>query len=103
MKKFIKDGKVGVVISLGYGAGWSSWSYDYREELCMDSNIVEAVLNGELEKARDYVEETYPDAYTGGYSQLVVKWVPEGMSFEINEFDGHETLCTLGYQTYMVA
>jgi len=103
MKKFIRDGKVGVVVSPDYGAGWSTWNFDYREELCMDSNIVQAVLNGDLEKAKDYVEETYPDAYTGRYSNLVVEWVPEGMQFEIKEYDGHETLCIIGHQTYMVA
>ena len=103
MKKFIRDGKVGVVISLGYGAGWSTCNYNFKDELCMDCNIVEAVLNDDLEKVKDYVEKTYPDADTDGYNQLSVEWIPEGVTFQINDDCGSETLSIIDPRSCMVA
>ena len=31
MNKLIRDGKVAVLISPEYGAGWSTWNYDLPE------------------------------------------------------------------------
>ena len=47
MEKYIKDGKVGVLVSPGYGAGWSTWGDDgLRDQLALDSRLVQAKLDG---------------------------------------------------------
>ena len=45
-EKVIRDGKVAVLISPGYGAGWSTWSSDYRDLLPFDRRFVEAAEAG---------------------------------------------------------
>ena len=39
--------EVAVLISPGYGAGWSSWSYDSKDILLFHKDLVELVLKGE--------------------------------------------------------
>ena len=40
MNKVIRDGKVAVVVSPGFGAGWSTWAFrgeeDYRDFMMFD-------------------------------------------------------------------
>jgi hypothetical protein len=36
MQKVERDGMVGVLVSLGLGAGWSTWNEEHSETLCMD-------------------------------------------------------------------
>ena len=104
MKKIIRDGKVGVVYSPGFGAGWSTWGdQDIRESVCMDADIVQAVLDGDNKKAVEIATQMFPDFYAGGSDQLCVGWVPEGEQFEITEHDGSESLSIIGQNQYMVA
>lgn len=102
MKKYERDGKIGVLYSPGYGAGWSTWNSDYREAMCMDYVLVKAVLEGNNGIAATIAEEKY-DAYTGGAKDLVVGWVPKGEQFEITEYDGYEGLVIIGEVEYMIA
>jgi len=93
MKKLIRDGKVAVLVSAGFGAGWSTWNYEYPEIL-FDPVVAEMVdcedINwDEIEK---YCEEKYPDGYFGGLDGLYVAWLPEGTAFRIHEYDGSETV-----------
>jgi hypothetical protein len=37
VEKYIKDGKVAVLYSAGYGAGWSTWNYDGFESVVIQS------------------------------------------------------------------
>lgn len=95
MKKVIRDGKVAVVISKGYGVGWYSW-HGY-EELLYDPNIVRILENPDEDEDGDtiqkYCEETYDDnTYYGGIDGLCIVWVPKGKRFKIEEYDGEETL-----------
>jgi hypothetical protein len=91
MKKLIRDGKVAILISPGYGAGWYTW-HD-REELLFDPAIVEMVLENRHDEIESYVEKTYgDDFYLGGVDGLIVQWVPEGAEFMIREYDGSESL-----------
>ena len=95
-KKYrIKDDgtkEIAVLISRGYGAGWVSWIYN--EDVIFDENIVDFVLNDKVdtEEFDQYMEETYPNAYTGGKSGLYVVWLDEGTEFQIEEYDGAESL-----------
>jgi len=103
MNKLIKDGKVGVLYSPGYGAGWYTWNYEFPE-IIFDPKLIELVeeLNTvRYRKVRfeqitklmeDYIDKTYPDLFIGGMNQLQVKWIPEGTKFRIDEYDGSESL-----------
>ena len=42
--KVIRDGKVAVLYSPGFGAGWSTWN-SHNPDLLFDSIIVDFVLN----------------------------------------------------------
>lgn len=101
MKKFDKiekDGKVAVVYSPGYGAGWSTWSNDGDEKaLCMDADIVRHVIDGRNDLAASVAKAKYPHTYLGGASSLKVEWVPRGRRFRIDEYDGNESVFVEGY------
>jgi len=104
MEKIEKDGKVAVLYSPGYGAGWSTWAEnDQRETVCMHAEIVQAVLEGDRNKAAEIAQRIYPDFYVGGAEDLEVGWVPKGEAFEITEYDGSENLVVIGQQKYMIA
>lgn len=88
MNKVIRDGKVAVLISYGYGSGFHS--YGAPIEAIFDPKLVELVESENFDGAEEYVMNTYPDVYTGGVGDLVVVWVDEGEDFIINEYDGSE-------------
>jgi len=94
MKKQIKNGKVCVLISIGYGSGWYSWNPS-KPQMLFDPYIVNSLLENkgiattELEK---YCEETYPDAHLGGIVGLRVEYVTPGTKFRIDECDGAEAI-----------
>lgn len=107
MDKVIVDGKVAVLVSGGYGGGWSTWmvgdTLDLNRSIAFEPKVVEMVLAGEkdknradrkatLDKIKEYMTETYPGYYTGGAEGLEVVWVPVGSKFYIEEYDGNESL-----------
>jgi hypothetical protein len=116
MEKVIREGKVGVLVSPGYGAGFSTWGYP--TEAIFDPTLIEMVEErykmefvpnekGGITQLRiwddpkykeltqkmiDYCESTWSDGYSGGVQDLVVAWIPEGTKFQINEYDGSESI-----------
>ena len=98
VKKYIKDGKVAVLVSYGFGAGWSTWASDGQDkQLLYEPNIVEILLSDmEAEKKHklicDYCEANYKDFYTGGIDDLNIEWLPVGTAFRIHEYDGSESV-----------
>ena len=90
-EKFVLDGKVAVLISPGYGAGWYSWNKEH-EGLAFDKELVELLLQNRKYDLVKLAEQKYPDAYVGGVDGLEVVWVDQGTQFEIDEYDGHEQL-----------
>jgi hypothetical protein len=92
MNKTIKDGRVAVLYSPGYGAGWSTWNPDYPE-MVFDPGLVDLVLEGDKEKILAYVTLRWPGTVVrSGIDDLEVEWVPEGVEFVIEEYDGSETI-----------
>jgi hypothetical protein len=90
--KLIRNGKVAVLISEGYGAGWSSWNDEYPD-MIFDPEIAQMVEDGKTYKEIDEVAtKKYPKAYLGGSGGLVVKWLPIGTQFIVEEYDGYESL-----------
>ena len=92
MKKLIRDGKVAVLVSRGFGAGWSTWNYD-EPQMLYDPVIAEMLEQSKSEsEIEQYCEEQYPNAYLGGLDGLCVEWLPIGTAFQIHEYDGSESV-----------
>jgi hypothetical protein len=99
MNKFVRDGQVAVLYSPGFGAGWSSWANgNYVPDVIFDPCIVDLVLDPRYEK-EDKIERIkvhcalkYPDLYLGGLDDITVEWLPQGVAFRINEYDGSESI-----------
>ena len=90
MNKVIKDGKVAVLISYGFGAGFYTWGAPL--EAIFDPKLIELVESQDYDSANKYVRNTYSKLYTGGVEDLEVVWVDEGEEFTIEEYDGSESI-----------
>ena len=102
MEKVIRDGHVAVIISAGWGAGWSTWHYGSNREILIfhpklvelvesgrhNADTVSVVLNELLDK------EEAEGIYLGGIEDLTIQWIPEGIKFKIEEYDGSEYIIT---------
>ena len=100
MDKVRENGKVAVLISTGFGAGWYTWIQD--ETVLFDPEIVEMVREGKSPKEIEEVAaKKWPSAYLGGVDGLVIEWIPEGAQFEVDEYDGAESLHIIGDRTYI--
>jgi len=93
MEKLIRDGKVGVIVSGGFGAGWATWS-DSHEFFSMDKGLVELKLKDAPRKdVEAYMEgKEFDCPYMGGWNKARVEWVDQGDNFYIDEYDGSESL-----------
>jgi len=81
-----------VLVSPGFGAGWSTWNYGIPE-LLFDPVIVAMVEDGtSFETIEAYCNAKYPTGYFGGVADLEVVLVKTGSDFIIHEYDGSETL-----------
>lgn len=98
MQKVIRDGKVAVLYSPGFGAGWYSWHLVL--ELVFHPEIVSLV---EQNKRDDITEELIcgllnipieEAPYICGARDLTIKWLDEGTDFVIKEYDGSESILT---------
>jgi hypothetical protein len=96
MNRLIRDGKVAVIYSPGFGAGWSTWNTEYSEygqELIFDPGLADLILNGKSQdQIEAYVALKWTGVYTGGLEQARVEWVVQGTEFKITEYDGSESL-----------
>ena len=101
MEKVIRNGQVAVLYSPGFGAGWYSWNE--KKELLFHPKLVEMVENN---KQKEITEEFCKDLLKTddyicvlGAKDLQIEWLDEGTVFEINEYDGSESIRTLGNLT----
>ena len=97
MEKVIRNNEVAVLISHGFGAGWYSWNADHQE-LLYHPKLVEMVeQNRANEIDEDWVKDNLgvENIYCGGASDLQIHWLPVGTAFEVDEYDGAESLLTL--------
>jgi hypothetical protein len=95
--KVYHDGCVGVLVSYGFGAGWSTWNKDHSASM-FDPTVISIVMdvNDDLighkeEQIKVHCKKKYNHFYTGGSNGLVVEWIPAGTQFKINEYDGAES------------
>jgi hypothetical protein len=97
--KLIRDGKIAVLYSPGYGAGWSSWAdTKIRDFLIFDEGLVKlAEAKAPAKDVEAYLKSKLGkdgDIYTGGWEKIRVEWLSEGEAFVISEYDGNESLDT---------
>lgn len=115
--KVVRDGKVAVVYSPGYGSGWSTWASfskeNYKENIeriIFDPELVALVeKKNSLEFENQYLVvdeiEKWVDAnfnkldndedyvHCGSnIADLEIEWVPVGTQFNIAEYDGSESV-----------
>ena len=110
MKKVIENGQVAVIYSPGFGAGWYTWNQARFPELndgtalLFDPILVDLVKQKQAnqfdEDTRNEIEsrivaraeELCPDGYFGGVEDLIIEWMPMGTEFEVDEYDGSESI-----------
>ena len=103
MERCVRDGRVAVLVSPGFGAGWFSWHG--IESLLFDPAVVKLVESGaEASVIQQYCEDRYGDEpYYGGAEDLVVQWVPVGARFRISDYDGSESLVYKSEERWFIA
>ena len=100
MDKVVRDGRVAVIVSPGYGAGWSTWAQD--RNVCFDPILVEWIEKGKVgDPPLDHYGDSAP--YCGGLRDAVIRWIPQGTGFEITDYDGSESLRYLDADEWMIA
>ena len=99
MEKVIRDGHVAVIISTGWGAGWSTWNG--HKELIFHPKLVEWVESEQPTVVAISTilkeilgEKEAEEIYLGGVEDLTIEWLPEGTKFRIEEYDGKEHIIT---------
>ncbi len=97
--RVVRDGQVAVLISPGFGAGWSTWADpEYMPAVLFDPWIVDLLLSDQYRKKQKHQQILahcrlkYPELYLGGLDDLTVKWVPQGIWFRVREYDGNESV-----------
>ena len=90
-----KEGEVGIIVSPGFGAGWSTFNREYQDFLAMDKTLVQMCLsNADEEQVEKYLETKIEGCYTDGWYNCIVVYLPEDTPFYIDEHDGSERLVT---------
>lgn len=90
MEKVIRDGKVAILYSPGFGAGWYTWNTEHPDCI-FNPKLVALVESGDHFGVEKLAESLYGDSfYTGGAIKLKIKWVPVGNRFDITEYYGSE-------------
>ena len=97
VNKFYNEaGKVAVLYSPGFGAGWSTWNDSvFSQFYCQDKTLVEMALNGTDEIAvKDYIQSVTGEDYvcTLGWP-AEVEFLEVGAQYRIEEYDGSESVC----------
>jgi hypothetical protein len=74
-----------VLYSQGFGAGIGP---DWNESPSCDDPVLVALYDSGATQAE--VEDVFPDAYWGGWKNVLHRDVPKGSWWRIEEFDGSE-------------
>ena len=96
-----------ILISPGYGAGWSTWVNDDQEEFMLfDEGLISLVEEkASIEVVEQYVKEKLGVEYICllGYGQLEVRELEVGTPFQVGEYDGSEVLVVYNREDYHIA
>ena len=98
VEKLIRNNMVAVLISPGFGAGWSSWNLEHKDSgmLLFDRRLVELAERQDWEAFEAKAIELTGDEglYFGGMEDVKVQWVLQGTRFYVHEYDGSEHIVT---------
>jgi len=101
-KRYDDNGNVAILISPGFGAGWSTWTHgEQAEAMLFDSRLVDYVLQTGSEGLDAYAESLGYTGYMGGAEDVCVQWLEPGTRFLIDEYDGSESLRTFDDLSYV--
>lgn len=101
-RRYDDQGLVAVLISPGFGAGWSTWSAaEQTEAMLFDSRLVDFVLSHGAEGLGAYAESIGYTGYMGGAEDVQVEWLEPGTRFVVEEYDGSESLRTFDDLCYV--
>ena len=89
-KLLMKNGKVAVAVSGGWGAGWSTWN----DVSPLDARFNKLFDEGKHEEAAALCEKL-DLGFSGGAVDVDLEWVDVGTKFIVEEYDGSETLRSL--------
>lgn len=91
-----------VLISPGYGCGWSTWNYI---DLAFDPDIIAAFEAGYTKEQMEVFITSlgYKKPFMDGYEQCKIEEVPKGTLFKIKEFDGAEYIEYAHKQDWLIA
>jgi hypothetical protein len=96
MEKVIRDGKVAVLISTGFGAGWYCWNKECQS-LLFHPKLVEMVeKNKQSEIDEDWIKDNLgiENVYCGGADDLEIRWLCINTKFIVEDYDGCEYIIT---------
>ena len=94
----------GILVSPGYGCGWSSWN---TIRLAYDRKVIEYWLthkDSAFTEITAWLEQNgYPNVYVSysNWHNLVLEWIPVGMRWRVREYDGSETIEKLNLASYI--
>ena len=101
-RRYDDQGLVAVLISAGFGAGWSTWAHEHeREGLLFDSRLVDYVLSTGVEGLAEYAESLGYTSYTGGAEDVRVEWLEPGTRFYVEDYDGSESIRTFNHLSHV--
>jgi hypothetical protein len=92
--RIVRDGtEVAVLVSGGFGAGFSTWN----KISPMNPLAVTAILFDRRDLLANASEDERArmgdrDAYMGGVDDVSIHWVPVGTLFRVDEYDGAESV-----------
>lgn len=94
VSKVIRNGKVAVLISPNFGAGWSTWNQDHQDILLFHPKLIKMVEEDRVKEIDEkWVEDNLGIAIdVSDNEKLEIEWVKEGSEFYIEEYDGAENL-----------
>lgn len=104
-RRYDDQGLVAVLISPGFGAGWSTWcsADSQREAMLFDSRLVDYILQTGTEGFGAFAESLGYDTYMGGVDDIQVEWLEPGTRFLVDEYDGSESIRTFDDLCYIIA
>lgn len=94
------NGLIEVLLSCGYGAGWSTWNNNYSINLAVDKRIIDYYKENKERKLdeneiKKFLSSIgYEDVYCGGWNKMAIETIPLNCKFRIDEYDGAESLIT---------
>lgn len=118
VEHYIVGDMVGVLYSVGFGAGWSTWNEEYPE-IAVDKRIIKWLINNvefEIDEHGDYYFKSvendeafesyleslgYKNLYYGGADEFCLSFYPKGTAIRIDEYDGSESVVELEDDIYI--